>query len=204
MNSNAKTIGILALQGDFEAHRKVFEDRLGLKTQFVRTIQELRSVDALVLPGGESTTLGKLMARIGLDAAIQERGNAGMPLFGTCAGLILLADSIEDRPDQPTLRLMRVTAARNAFGRQLDSFEADIPITLAPNPEEIVRGVFIRAPYVVEAAPEVEIVARFRDKIVGARQGNCLGIAFHPELTEDIRVHARFAEMVAQSAEPRS
>jgi 5'-phosphate synthase pdxT subunit len=199
-----KIIGILALQGDYDAHRKMLEERVGAQTAFVRTPEDLARVAGLVLPGGESTTIAKLMDRVGLDTAIRARAEAGMPVYGTCAGMILLAREIEGRPDQPTLGLMDIRVARNAFGRQVDSFEADIAFT----PEEgiaaaPVRGVFIRAPYVTETTPEVQVLSRFRDKIVGVRQGRLLATAFHPELTDDARVHAYFAQMVAQSDEPR-
>ncbi|HLV80540.1 MAG TPA: pyridoxal 5'-phosphate synthase glutaminase subunit PdxT [Chthonomonadaceae bacterium] len=194
-----KIIGILALQGDYEAHRNVLEERLGKATAFVRTPGALEGVDALILPGGESTTIGKLMARNGLDKALTARAQAGMPIYGTCAGLILLARGIEGQPDQPTLGLMDVQVARNAFGRQIESFEADVPFTAGNSAEETpVQGVFIRAPYVTQAGPDVQVLSRFRDKIVGVRQGHLLGTAFHPELTEDPRVHAYFAQMVEE------
>ncbi|HZP84128.1 MAG TPA: pyridoxal 5'-phosphate synthase glutaminase subunit PdxT [Chthonomonadaceae bacterium] len=199
----SKIIGILALQGDFDAHRKMLEEQVGAQTAFVRTPEELAPVDALVLPGGESTTIGKLMERSGLDKAIRQRAAAGMPLYGTCAGLILMAKEIEGRPNQPTLDLLDVRVARNAFGRQIDSFEADIPFALGEQSEKPVRGVFIRAPYITEAAPDVQVLSTFEDKIVGVRQGSLLGIAFHPELTDDPRIHAYFAQMVEQSQEKR-
>jgi pyridoxal 5'-phosphate synthase pdxT subunit len=180
--TDEKVIGVLALQGDYAAHRKTLEQ-------------------GLILPGGESTTIGKLMARIGLDTAIRARAQAGMPLFGTCAGLILLAREIEDRPDQMRLGLMDITVARNAFGRQIDSFEADIPVALEAEAEaQPVRGVFIRAPYVTEVRGEATILGRFRDKIVAVREGNRLGTAFHPELTEDLRLHTLFVRMVAEQS----
>ena len=197
-----KTIGILALQGDFEKHRQMLGDSLGVKSVLVRTPQDLQQADALILPGGESTTIAKLMDRIGLDKAIQERAEKGMPLFGTCAGLILLSKTIQDRPEQPTLKLLDVTVARNAFGRQLDSFEANIPFQLQED-EDTVRGVFIRAPSIVEASPDVEILSRYEEKIVGVRQGSILGIAFHPELTDDNRIHRLFLDMVDRSSEVR-
>ncbi len=197
-----KIIGILALQGDFEKHRATLENTLGAKTMTVRTPEELEHADALILPGGESTTIAKLMNRIGLDTAIQARAAKGMPLFGTCAGLILLSKTIQDHPEQPTLKLLDVTVARNAFGRQLNSFEANIPFQLTEN-EETVRGVFIRAPFVVEASPNVEILSRYEEKIVGVRQNAILGIAFHPELTDDNRIHRLFLDMVEHSAEAR-
>lgn len=199
VQNTGKTIGILALQGDYEAHRKIIAERLGESTAFVRTPEDLAGVSALILPGGESTTISKLMDRVGLREAIRNRAAEGMPIYGTCAGLILLAKQIEGRPDQPTLDLMDLTVARNAFGRQVDSFEADIPLTLAGDRTTAVRGVFIRAPYVTEASPNVEILARFRDKIVAVRQGNLLGTAFHPELTDDPRIHAFFLRMIEEA-----
>lgn len=213
MSDSSVTVGVLALQGDYDAHRKVLEGPLGIRTQFVRTVAELDEVDGLVLPGGESTTIIKLMERVGLDTAIRARIEAGMPVYGTCAGMILLAHNIEGRPNQPTLDVMDLTVARNAFGRQIDSFEADIPF-LPPNlgnpsiggkgetlqreagEVETVRGVFIRAPYITQAGPEVAQLAHFRDRLVAAQQGNLLVTAFHPELTSDARVHRYFLEMV--------
>lgn len=197
-----KIIGILALQGDYDAHRKML-DGLGLATRLVRSTDELKDVDGLVLPGGESTTIAKLMRRVDLDTSIQERSRAGMPIYGTCAGMILLAKEIEGKSDQPTLDLMDITVARNAFGRQVDSFEADVPFTSPTGEPGEVRGVFIRAPYVTQAASSVQTLSAFQDKIVGVRQGNLLATAFHPELTDDSRVHACFAQMVAESQEKR-
>ncbi len=202
--TRSKILGILALQGDFDAHRKMLEERVGVQTALVRTPDELARVDALILPGGESTTIAKLMTRIGLDTAIQERAGAGMPIYGTCAGMILLAKDIESRPDQPTLDLMDIRVARNAFGRQVDSFEADVAFALTNESDAApVRGVFIRAPYVTAAEPPVQVLSRYQEKVVGVRQGNLLATAFHPELTDDARVHAYFARMVAKSDEKR-
>jgi 5'-phosphate synthase pdxT subunit len=186
------TIGVLALQGDFEAHRKMLEERLDVRTRLVRAPDEVAKVDGLILPGGESTTIGKLMDRYEVDGAVRARVEEGMPVYGTCAGLILLAKEIEDS-DQLRLGLMDVTVARNAFGRQVESFEADIPVPVLGEPP--VRGVFIRAPYVTRTGPEVEVLGRYRDKIVAVRQGNLLGSAFHPELTDDARMHSHFVEM---------
>ncbi|HLH80622.1 MAG TPA: pyridoxal 5'-phosphate synthase glutaminase subunit PdxT [Chthonomonas sp.] len=190
---NDITIGVLALQGDFEAHLKTVQ-RLGLPAKEVRTLRDLEQVDALILPGGESTTIGKLLARTGLDAAIRDRGHAGMPIYGTCAGMILLAHTIEGRPEQPTLDLMDIAVARNAFGRQIESFEADIPFDFGA---EIVpvRAVFIRAPYVTQVGPNVQVLSKFQDKVVAVKQGNLLATAFHPELTDNLRIHALLAEM---------
>jgi 5'-phosphate synthase pdxT subunit len=194
-------IGILGLQGDFDAHRRMLEERVGVATREVRTTIDLDAVSGLVLPGGESTTIAKLMDRVGLDCAIRKRAESGMPIYGTCAGLILLAKEIEGRPDQPSLKLMDVRVARNAFGRQVDSFEADIPLEVPGSGATEVHGVFIRAPYVTQTGRGVEVLGRFRDRIVAVRQGSLLGTAFHPELTADARIHALFARMVAESGE---
>ena len=188
-------IGILALQGDFEAHRKMLEEQLGANAELVRSADEVTAVDGLILPGGESTTVGKLMDRHGLDTVIRERAAQGVPIYGTCAGLILLARQIEGS-DQLRLGLMDVTVARNAFGRQVDSFEADVPVPDIG--EQPVRGVFIRAPYVTETAPDVRVLGRYEGKIVAVRQGSLLGSAFHPELTDDPRMHAYFLRMVRE------
>ena len=192
-------IGILALQGDFEAHRKAFVSVPNIEVTFVRTPEELKDLDGLALPGGESTTIGKLMVRHNLLDCIRERHVDGMAIYGTCAGLILLAKEIEES-DQIRLGLMDIKVARNAFGRQLDSFEADIPISdigLTP-----VRGVFIRAPYVVSVGPGVQTLAEYSGKIVAVRQGALLGTAFHPELTHDFRVHSYFVEMIRGQIDP--
>ncbi len=198
-----KTVGILALQGDFDAHQNALEAEGARGVVLVRDPSDLARVDGLVMPGGESTTIAKLMSRSGLDAAIQERARKRMPIYGTCAGLILLATSIEGRPDQPTLGLLDVEVARNAFGRQIESFEDTVDFRLdnAPTP---VHGVFIRAPYVTRTGPGVDVLAIYRERIVGVRQGTLLGTAFHPELTGDGRIHRLFLNMVQESTEQRS
>ncbi|GIV08336.1 MAG: pyridoxal 5'-phosphate synthase subunit PdxT [Fimbriimonadales bacterium] len=188
-------IGVLALQGDFAEHLAMLA-RMGVEGREVRKATELATVDALIVPGGESTTIGKLMARYGLDDAIRARAKQGMPLYGTCAGMILLANEIEGS-DQPRLGLMDITVVRNAFGRQIESFEADIPFK--PTPERPVRGVFIRAPIVSRAGAGVEALSEFQDKIVAVQQGNLLATAFHPELTQDERVHRYFLTLVQSS-----
>ena len=199
-----RTVGVLALQGDFEAHRKALAD-LDVASVEVRTAQDLTLADALILPGGESTTIIKLLERIGLDRVIRERFDGGMPIYGTCAGMILLARSVEGRPEQPTLGLLNGTVARNAFGRQVDSFEADIPFRQGEGAADAaVRGVFIRAPYLTEIGANVEVLGRFQDKIVAVRQGVLLGTAFHPELTRDTTVHSYFVRMVNASEEQRA
>lgn len=193
--SSKITIGVLALQGAFQKHIEML-GRCGVNAITVRTAEELAQVSGLIIPGGESTTVGKLMVRYGLDKKIAEAAHQGMPIYGTCTGLILLAKDIAGS-DQPCLHLMDVTVLRNAFGRQVDSFEADLEIDEIGSPP--MRAVFIRAPYVVEVRDEARVLARCDDKIVLVRQGNLLGGAFHPELTEDIRLHEYFIGMVRES-----
>jgi len=185
--------GVLALQGAFREHEQMLK-RLGCETVQVRREHDLDEIDGLIIPGGESTTIGKLMIEWHLFEKIREKGAQGMPVFGTCAGMILLARDIVDS-DQPRLGLMDMLAHRNAFGRQVDSFEADMIIpALGDKPY---RGVFIRAPYIKEVYDGVEILGTYDDKIVFARQGNFLAAAFHPELTDDDRAHRLFLHMVA-------
>ncbi len=180
-----RPVGVLALQGDFEAHRATLA-RLGAPALLVRSPQELEQASALILPGGESTTIGKLLERFGLMEPIRRRAEQGMPIWGTCAGLILMAREIE-QSDQPRLGLMDIAAARNAFGRQVDSFEAEICVpALGETP---VRGVFIRAPYVSRLWGSAEQLAAFQGRVVAVRQGNLLATSFHPELTDDTRFH---------------
>jgi len=185
-------IGVLALQGAFQKHIEMLE-RCGVRAVPVRTGGELAAVGGLIIPGGESTTIGKLLVRYGLDKQIVEAASRGMPIYGTCAGLILLATeivgSVQDR-----LGILNVRVCRNAFGRQIDSFEADLDIpAIGPPP---FRAVFIRAPYVQEVGSGVEVLARCDDKIVFVKQGNLLASAFHPELTDDTRIHKYFLSMV--------
>ena len=186
-------IGVLGLQGDFEAHLGTLRKLPEVQGRLVRSADELAEVDGLIIPGGESTTIGKLMDRQALLEPIRERAAAGMPVYGTCAGLILMAKDIAGS-DQHRLGLMDVTVERNAFGRQVDSFEADISTpAMGDTP---VRGVFIRAPFVSRVGTGVETLAEFEGKIVAVRQGSLLGTAFHPELTDDCRVHAYFVDVV--------
>lgn len=187
------TVGVLALQGDFEAHLRTLQ-RCGVRAQEVRTVQQLQQVDGLIIPGGESTTIAKLMQRYGLDVAIRERAQAGMPLYGTCAGLIVMAREIEGYPQQPRLGLLDVAVARNAFGRQVDSFEIDLFVPRLGAPP--LRAVFIRAPYITRTGDQVEVLARLDGKVVLVQQGHLLGGAFHPELTDDLRLHQYFLELV--------
>lgn len=185
------------MQGDFEKHMQML-NRLGADAYAARLPKDIAAADAVVLPGGESTTIGKLMARYGIDQAICDAAAAGKPIYGTCAGLILLAKAIADgtgeRGGQPTLGLLNVTVARNAFGRQIDSFEAAIAVPALGS--EPLRATFIRAPYVARVGVDVEILAEHDGKIVFVRQGNILGSSFHPELTEDDRAHRLFLSML--------
>lgn len=185
-------IGVLALQGAFREHEKMLracgED---IETRQVRLPGQLEEIDGLVIPGGESTTMGKLMIEFGLLEPIRELGDRGVPIFGTCAGLIMLAKDIAGS-EQPRLGLMDISVERNAFGRQVESFEDDLDIPAIG--EEPFRAVFIRAPYILSVESGVQVLARFGEKIVFARQGRLLAAAFHPELTGDARVHRYFLE----------
>ncbi len=187
-------LGVLALQGDFEKHAAMLE-RIGVDWREVRKVADLHSVDALIIPGGESTTIGRLMARYGLDTAIRERAQQGMPIYGTCAGMILLAKEIAGS-QQERLGLMDIEVIRNAFGSQIESFEADLPFK--PLGDRPVRAVFIRAPVVSRAGARVEVLSEFDGKIVAVQQGKLLATAFHPELTDDERVHRYFLSLLTR------
>lgn len=185
-------VGVLALQGAFREHQRALE-ACGADTIQVRKPEQLRGLDALVIPGGESTTIGKLLLDYNLFEPVVELGREGLPIFGTCAGLILLAKEISGS-DQPRLGLMDIKVERNAFGRQVESFETDLDIPALG--EKPFRAVFIRAPYVIDVAPNVDVLAKFEDKIVCVKQGNILAAAFHPELTDDLRFHEYFLNKV--------
>jgi len=185
-------IGVLALQGAFREHRKLLKD-CGVSSREIRKPEQLEGVDGLIIPGGESTTIGKLMVEYGLMEPVKKLGMEGLPIFGTCAGLVLLAKDIENS-DQPKLGLMDMEVVRNGFGRQVDSFEVDLEISaLGFTP---FRAIFIRAPYIKKVSPNIGILATYQDKVVFARQGNLLACSFHPELTDDIRIHRYFLEMI--------
>ncbi|MFD5896292.1 MULTISPECIES: pyridoxal 5'-phosphate synthase glutaminase subunit PdxT [unclassified Streptomyces] len=185
-------IGVLALQGDVREHLAALEAAGAVPTT-VRRPDELAAVDGLVIPGGESTTMSKLAVLFGMLEPLRERVRAGMPVYGTCAGLILLAEKILDpRSGQETVGGIDMIVRRNAFGRQNESFEAAVDVTgVGP-----VDGVFIRAPWVESVGAEVEVLAEHGGHVVAVRQGNALATAFHPELTGDHRLHAFFTEMV--------
>lgn len=178
-------VGVLALQGDVPEHLRAAE-QAGAEAVPVRRRSALDSVDALILPGGESTTVGKLLERYDLMEPIRARARAGMPILGTCAGLILLAREIEGS-DQLRLGLLDVTIRRNAYGRQVESFETDVAVPiLGPEP---IRAVFIRAPMVTRIGPEVERLAEANGAPILVRQGRLIGAAFHPEMAGEDRVH---------------
>jgi 5'-phosphate synthase pdxT subunit len=186
-------IGVLALQGAFREHRRALE-KLGAGAVEVRRRRELQGLDGLIIPGGESTTIGKLMVSYHLLEPVRDLGAGGLPIFGTCAGLVMLASSVVEG-DQPLLGLMDIKARRNAFGRQVKSFEADLDIPELG--EEPFHGVFIRAPWIESAGEAVEVLAAHEGHPVAARQGNLLVTAFHPELTDDLRLHRLFLEAAA-------
>ena len=183
-------VGVLALQGDFREHGLVLADA-GETPIEVRTPDDLAEVDALVIPGGESTAIGRLARLYGLVEPIRERAAAGMPMLGTCAGMIVMADRVEG--GEPLLSLVDVTVRRNAYGRQVDSFETDVDVDgVGP-----VRAVFIRAPWVDQVGSDVKVLAEHADRPVVLEQGNLVVCAFHPELSGDPRLHEYVLQKVA-------
>lgn len=184
-------IGVLALQGAFQEHRAILE-KLGAKVREVRQVKDLDAIKGLVLPGGESTVQGKLLHELGLFDPLQKRIKDGLPILATCAGLILLAQNL-DQDSTQHLATLPVTVKRNAFGRQSASFQALIQVGDLAN----VPAVFIRAPYITQLSPEVQVLARVEDKIVAVAYQNQIGLAFHPELSLDDRIHQAFLAKVA-------
>ncbi len=192
-----RLVGLLALQGAFAAHELAFAE-LGVDTRQVRTVEDLAGLDALVIPGGESTTISMLLESSGLFDPVAKFIDEGHPIFGTCAGMILLATTVHDaRPDQRSFGAIEIDVRRNAYGRQVDSFEADIEVADLQTP---FHAVFIRAPQVVHASDSVEVLARHGDDIVLARQGPILVASFHPELTADTRIHEIFVNELVRSS----
>jgi 5'-phosphate synthase pdxT subunit len=197
-------VGVFALQGDVREHLRVLES-LGASATGVRRVTELDACDGLVIPGGESTTMFKLARTFDLFEPIRQRIKEGMPVFGTCAGMIMLADRIEDgTPDQETLGGLDITVRRNAFGRQVDSFEGDVAFAGLGDP---VHAVFIRAPWVEDAGADVEVLARIgtgaapvppgaAGRIVAVRQGSLMATSFHPEVDGDGRIHRLFLDLI--------
>ena len=195
-HSQAPLIGVLALQGDVREHVRALQ-AAGARSTLVRRPDELESVDGLIIPGGESTTLWRLAMSFEMLEPLRKILSAGLPAFGSCAGMIMLADRLVDGVDgQQTFGGIDMTVRRNAFGRQVDSFEADISLTGVPGPP--LRAVFIRAPWVEQAGDEVEILGTDEraGRIVAVRQGSLLATSFHPELTGDPRIHELFVDIV--------
>jgi len=192
-------IGVLSLQGDYESHIKMLA-RCGCKSATVKLPGDINRIDGLIIPGGESLTIGKLMVWVGLDKAIIDAAHNGLPIYGTCAGLILLAKEIEGI-DQFRLGLMDIAVKRNAFGRQRESFESNLNIPILGR--DPFRGVFIRAPIVTSTKSNVNVLGSFEDKIVLVQQDNILASAFHAELTDDFRMHQYFICFVRERQENR-
>lgn len=188
-------IGILALQGAVREHIKLIE-QLGHDGLAIKKVEQLKDIDGLIIPGGESTAIGKLMVKYGFDVAIKEFNKLKKPIFGTCAGLIILANRINGM-NECHLGIMDITVERNAFGRQKESFEVDIKVN---GIAEDFRAVFIRAPYIIKVGDNVNVLAEYDNKIVAARQGHLICTAFHPELTDDVRMHKYFIGLVNEYA----
>lgn len=194
-------IGVLALQGDVKEHEVALE-AVGARTIRVRSADDLSGIAGLVIPGGESTTMSNLAIRAGLFEPLRAASSAGLPMYGSCAGMIMLADRVTDaRPDQQTIGGLDITVQRNAFGRQVDSFEIDLDVPVVGTTP--FRAVFIRAPLVESTGPEVEVLSILSRNgaagtIVAVRQGVRLATSFHPELTGDTRIHDLFVQIVRQ------
>ena len=181
-------VGVLALQGAFREHVAAVT-RLGATAREVRQLKDIDGIDALIIPGGESTTMGKLLNEWNMLEPLRQRILDGMPVYGSCAGLILLCRTIENS-DQPRLGVLDATVRRNAFGRQVDSFETELSMPeVGPDP---VPAVFIRAPVLISVGPEVRVLAEVKGQAVAVRQNNILATSFHPELTPDTRMHSYF------------
>ena len=196
--SGRLTIGVLAVQGNFREHSAMLL-QLGAEVVEVRKPDQLEGLDGLVVPGGESTAIGRLIRLYGLEEAIRD---FAQPILGTCAGMILLArDAVDGVPEQPYLGVIDLVVRRNGYGRQVRSFEADLDLA---GEDEPLRGVFIRAPRVEQAGPEVEVLSELDGDPVMLRQGGVLVASFHPELTADTRVHERFLDLVREETYVRA
>ncbi|MEI2364176.1 pyridoxal 5'-phosphate synthase glutaminase subunit PdxT [Priestia megaterium] len=188
-------VGVLGLQGAFREHAQALE-AAGAEAIIIKKVEQLNEIDGLILPGGESTAMRRLIDKYDFMEPLRQFAQASKPVFGTCAGLILLAGQVVDR-EEPHLGVMDITVARNSFGRQRDSFEAALNIK---DIGEDFIGVFIRAPHIVEVGENVEVLAMHNDRIVAARQGQFLGCSFHPELTDDARMAQYFVAMVEEAS----
>ncbi|MEM5948488.1 pyridoxal 5'-phosphate synthase glutaminase subunit PdxT [Spirochaetia bacterium 38H-sp] len=188
--------GILGLQGDYALHLAMLE-KLGAEGKIVRTLEEINSCSALIIPGGESTTMLRLLKRFNMLDGLKKLIKEGMPVFGTCAGAILLASKISNYPGQTHLDALDITVERNAYGRQVESFEADIEADLGNMGRHTIRAVFIRAPKITETQEGVESLAFFENTPVLVKKGPVLAATFHPELTDDTSIHKYFLQEVA-------
>jgi len=189
-------VGVLALQGAFKLHVQALE-RLGVEAIEVRSLENFGASEALIIPGGESTTMSFLLESSGIFDSLQERSKNGMPILGTCAGMILLSSKITDgRNDQKPLNLLDIEVRRNGYGRQIDSFESDL---LIEGFNRSFRGIFIRAPLVENVSEKVEVLAEINGRPVMCRQDSIIVTSFHPELADDDRIHAEFLELVSNS-----
>ncbi len=189
-------VGVLALQGAFKLHVQALK-RLGVEAIEVRTLENFEASQAIIIPGGESTTMSFLLESSGIFEALQERSNNGMPILGTCAGMILLSSKITDgRNDQKPLKLIDIEVRRNGYGRQIDSFESDL---MVKGFENFFKGVFIRAPLVESVGENVDVLAELNGQPIMCRQESTIVTSFHPELADDDRIHAEFLEMVSNS-----
>ena len=189
-------VGVLALQGAFKLHVQALE-RLGVEALEVRSLENFEASEALIIPGGESTTMSFLLESSGIFEALHERSINGMPIWGTCAGMILLSSKITDgRNDQKPLKLIDIEVRRNGYGRQIDSFESDLMIK---GFKDFFKGVFIRAPLVESVGEKVDVLAELNGQPIMCRQESTIVTSFHPELADDDRIHAEFLEMVSNS-----
>jgi pyridoxal 5'-phosphate synthase pdxT subunit len=189
-------VGILGLQGDVREHERALSEA-GASPVVVKHADQLFDIDGIVIPGGESTTIGKLLDRFAMLDPLRERASAGMPVYGTCAGLILMAGEIAGREEAPhRLALMDVTVRRNAYGRQVDSFETDLVVD---GLDAAFRAVFIRAPVIEQVSEKVDVLASWQKKPVLVRQGHLLASTFHPEMTSDGRLHRMFVDLVKET-----
>lgn len=190
-------IGVLDIQGSVEEHVATLQ-KLNVDVVKIKKVEDLEAINGLIIPGGESTTMGKLLRRFGLREAILERVNQGMPIWGTCAGAILMAKEIVGDQKADGLEVMNIKVERNAYGRQLDSFETQLEFDLGPYGKTLaaeVPAIFIRAPKIVSVGDNVEILAQYKNEIVAAKEGKLLATTFHPELGLDLQVHQYFVEM---------
>ena len=197
MAASAPRIGVLAVQGAFREHIRSLR-RCGAETVELRKREDLEGLSGIVLPGGESTVMGKLLTEWDMMDRLRELIRGGMPVFGTCAGLILLCTDIIDHPEQPRIGLLDASVRRNAFGRQIDSFAMPLEVKSFPadgTREAPIEAVFIRAPLIEKVGPGVDVLARVNGLPVAVRQGNILAVSFHPELTEDLRLHQWVVDM---------